>query len=147
MHVAEFLNRTNRRNRNAQIEGKVQRRLGECARDLEQRRRQLAEQLNSEQRQLDEELAELLQARLEAAQNQRIEWIQMALMRGEREEQELLQLKQQQREIENSEKHRESETKQILLETKRAQLYQIEERKELRRRAAYLDSLWQQYTK
>ncbi|EDW57179.1 putative golgin subfamily A member 6-like protein 3 [Drosophila virilis] len=147
MHVAEFLNRTNRRNRNAQIEGEVQRRLGEYAKDLEERRRQLAEQLHNEERQLDEELAELLQSRLEAAQNQRIEWIQLQLMRSERKEQQLLQLKQQQREIENSEQHRESETKQILLETKQAQLYQIEERKELRRRAAYVDSLWQQYSK
>lgn len=99
MHVAEFLNRTNRRNRNTQIEGKVQRRLGEYAKDLEERRRQLAEQLHSEERQLDEELAELLQARLEAAQNQRIEWIQLQLMRSEQEEQQLLQLKQQQREM------------------------------------------------
>ncbi|KAM8711429.1 hypothetical protein ACLKA7_000551 [Drosophila subpalustris] len=143
MHATEFLARTNRRNRNSQINFKVQQRLGECLQDLENRRRKLALLLHREERRLDEEREELLKLRVDAAQNARIEWIQMALMKKEREEEELLKQKQQQREIENSEEHRHLETKQILLDSKQAQLYQIEERRERRRRAANMDKVWQ----
>ncbi|EDW08310.1 trichohyalin [Drosophila mojavensis] len=144
MHVAEFLNRTNRRNRNTQIECHVERKLGEYAEDLDRRRHLLAHQLHSEEQQLYEELAELQQAQTDLEQNKRIEWIQMALMRDEAAERELLEQKQQQREIENSEEHRHEETRQILLATKEAQLYQIEERKERRRRAAQMEAIWHQ---
>lgn len=99
MHVTEFLNRTNRRNRNAQIDCSVECKLADYAEDLDRRRHQLARQLHSEQHQLDEELAELQKARLDLAQNQRIEWIQMSLMRDEAAEQQLLQLKKLQREM------------------------------------------------
>ncbi|XP_034479934.1 probable cyclin-dependent serine/threonine-protein kinase DDB_G0278487 [Drosophila innubila] len=143
MHVTEFLTRTNRRNVNSQINYKVQQKLEECLQDLENRRRQLAEQLQREERRLSEEIKELLKGREDAAQNERIEWIQMALIKREQEEEELIKKKQQQREIENSEEHRHMETKQILLDTKQAQLYQIEERRERRLRAAYMDKQWQ----
>ncbi|EDW02349.1 uncharacterized protein LOC6560261 [Drosophila grimshawi] len=133
MHVTEFLNRTNRRNRNYQIDCKVQQRLINYAKDLEQRRCQLAHQLHSEERMLDVEMAQLLQARVDAVQNERIEWIQMSLMNSEQAEHDLIKLKQLQREIESSEEYRHAETKHILLDTKRAQLFQIEERKQLRR--------------
>lgn len=99
MHVAEFLNRTNRRNRNTQIECSVERKLAEYAEDLDRRRQLLAHQLHCEEQQLYEELAELQQAQTDLAQNQRIEWIQMALMRDEAAERELLEQKQQQREM------------------------------------------------
>ncbi|KAL7735556.1 hypothetical protein ACLKA6_009521 [Drosophila palustris] len=143
MHVTEFLARTNRRNRDSQINFKVQQRLGECLQDLENRRRKLALLLHREERRLDEEREELLKLRVDAAQNARIEWIQMALIKNEQAEQELLKQKQQQRELENSEEHRHLETKQILLDSKQAQLYQIEERRERRRRAANMDKVWQ----
>lgn len=44
---------------------------------------------------------------------------------------------------ENSEAHRHMQTKEILLETKQAQLHQIEEKKALKRRQACVEILWQ----
>ncbi|KAH8296901.1 hypothetical protein KR044_000610 [Drosophila immigrans] len=143
MHVAEFLKRTNRRNRNSQIDCKVQQKLGECLHDLQHRRRQLAIQMQCEAQMFHEEMMELLQAQKDAAKNERIEWIQMALMKNEEADQELIKKKKLQREIEASEEHRHSETKQMLLNTKQAQLYQMEECRERRRRAAYIDKQWQ----
>jgi len=99
MHVTEFLTRTNRRNQNSQINYKVKQKLGECYQDLENRRRQLAIQLHWEERRLEEEMQDLLKARVDVAQNERIEWIQMAILKNEQEEQELLKQKHQQREM------------------------------------------------
>ncbi|KAH8370118.1 hypothetical protein KR093_002220 [Drosophila rubida] len=143
MHVAEFLKRTDRRNLNSQIDCKVQQKLGECQRHLQHRRRQLALQLQSEAQLLDEEMMELLQAHEDMEKNARIEWIQMAVLKNEEADQQLLKTKKEQREIECSEAHRHKETKDMLLNTKQAQLYQIEERRSRRRIAAYMDKQWQ----
>ncbi|KAH8396682.1 hypothetical protein KR215_002476 [Drosophila sulfurigaster] len=143
MHVVEFLRRTDRRNRNSQIDCKVQQKLGECRHDLQNRRRQLALQLQCEEQMLDVELSELLQAQEDAAKNERIEWIQMTLMKNEEADQLLIKQKKVQREIECSEEHRHMETRELLINTKQAQLYQIEESRERRRSAAYNNKQWQ----
>ncbi|KAH8407614.1 hypothetical protein KR222_008081 [Zaprionus bogoriensis] len=143
MYVNEFLQRTELRNRNAQIERRVQQQMRACVQDLEQRRLQLARQLHGEEQQQQRQLEQLQQAAADSAQNKRIEWIQLAVMQNEKADQELIEQKKLQREIENSEEQRHLETKQLLLATKQAQLYQIEELRARRRRAAYLNKQWQ----
>ncbi|XP_030388394.1 vicilin-like seed storage protein At2g18540 [Scaptodrosophila lebanonensis] len=142
MDPTEFLERTNNRNLKCQIGGMVEKRMREYTEDLDRRRMMLSQQLQMEALQWDEELALWLQAKAEEAEKQRHEWILLERMKREQAEVELLKLKQQQREIENSEAHRHRETKEILLETKYAQLQQIEERKALRRKEAQVQQLW-----
>lgn len=164
MFVHEFLNCTTRRNRNLQIDCRVQQRIKLYAQELEERRHQLACQLHWEDQQLQLELEELQQARADAVEIKRIETIQLSIMQKEKTEQELIEQTRFQREMyvkstaflidndnsysflvlsENTEDYRHMETKQILLDTKQAQLYQIEERRERRRRASYMDKQWQ----
>ncbi|XP_017146147.1 uncharacterized abhydrolase domain-containing protein DDB_G0269086 [Drosophila miranda] len=143
METIEFLNRTSRRNIKSQIGWKVAQRMREWSEDLDDRRGQLYVQLHREALQVDEEVAALLRARADEAERKRHEWIRMERLKREEAEQELLKVKQQQREIENSEAHRHMQTKQILLESKQAQLQQIEERQALRRRQACVEILWQ----
>lgn len=99
MFVHEFLNRTTRRNRNLQVDYKVQQRMKACAQELEKRRLQLASLLHCEQQQLQLELEELLQARADAEENKRIEFIQLAIMRNDKKEQELIAHTRFQREM------------------------------------------------
>lgn len=164
MFVHEFLNRTARRNLNLQIDCKVQQRIKSYVQNLEERRHQLACQLHWEEQQLQLELQELQQARADAAENKRIETIQLSIIQKEKSEKELIEQTRFQREMyvksialltdednsysffvisKNTEDYRHRETKEILLDTKQAQIYQIAERRERRRREAYVDKQWQ----
>lgn len=99
MYVHEFLNRTTRRNRNLQIDCKVQQRMKAYAQELENRRLQLACLFHCEEQQLDLELDKLLQERADAEQNKRIESIQQAIMQKNEKEQELIEYTRFQREM------------------------------------------------
>ncbi|BFG06272.1 bromodomain-containing protein [Drosophila madeirensis] len=143
METIEFLSRTSRRNLKSQIGWQVAQRMRQWSEDLDDRRMQLYVQLQNEALQVDEEVAELLRLRADEAERQRHEWIHMERLKREEAEQELLKVKQQQREIENSEAHRHMQIKQILWESKQAQLQQIEDRRALKRRQACVEILWQ----
>ncbi|XP_022225478.2 uncharacterized abhydrolase domain-containing protein DDB_G0269086 [Drosophila obscura] len=143
METIEFLNLTSRRNLKSQIGWQVAQRMRQWSEDLDNRRVQLYVQLQGDALRVDEEVAELLRARADEAERKRHEWIHMERLKREEAEQELLKVKQQQREIENSEAHRHMQTKQILLESKQAQLQQIEDRRALKRRQACVEILWQ----
>ncbi|XP_068144669.1 cilia- and flagella-associated protein 53 [Drosophila tropicalis] len=142
MNTMEFLNRTNHRNLKSQISLKVAQRMQEYAQDLESRRWALASQLHAEAIQYDEEVAQILLAQAEKAEEQRYEWIEMELLKRAEAEAELVKIKQQQRELESSESHRHMQSKQILLETKQGQLQQITERQKLRQREICVKQLW-----
>lgn len=99
MFVHEFLNRTARRNLNLQIDCKVQQRIKSYVQNLEERRHQLACQLHWEEQQLQLELHELQQARADAAENKRIETIQLSIIQKEKTEKELIEQTRFQREM------------------------------------------------
>ncbi|KAH8272934.1 hypothetical protein KR018_011538 [Drosophila ironensis] len=143
MEVMEFLSRTDRRNLKSQIDFQVARKMREWYAEVDNRRLKLSLMLQREALQEDEEIAELLLERANEAERRRIEWIQMDILKREEAEKELVKVKKQQREIENSEAHRHMQTREILLETKQAQLHQIEEKKALKRRQACIEILWQ----
>ncbi|XP_001959861.2 trichohyalin [Drosophila ananassae] len=143
MEVTEFLSRTDRRNLKSQIDFQVARKMREWYQEVDKRRFSLGMLLQTESLREDEEIAELLQARADEAERRRHEWIEMERLKREEAEKELVKVKKQQREIENSEAYRHMQTKEILLETKQAQLYQIDEKKALKRRQACVEILWQ----
>ncbi|KAH8275268.1 hypothetical protein KR026_004138 [Drosophila bipectinata] len=143
MEVSEFLSRTDRRNLKSQIDFQVARKMREWYQEVDKRRFSLSLLLQREALREDEEIAELLQERADEAERRRHEWIEMERLKREEAEKELVKVKKQQREIENSEAHRHMQTKEILLETKQAQLHQIEEKKALKRRQACVEILWQ----
>ncbi|XP_017066021.1 involucrin [Drosophila eugracilis] len=143
MDVVEFLNRTDRRNLKSQIGFQVARKMREWYEDVDNRRWNLSLLLQKEALDADEKIAEMLQEQADEADRRRHEWIEMERLKREEAEKELVKVKNQQREIENSEAHRHMLTKEILLETKQAQLHQIEEKKALKRRQACVEVLWQ----
>ncbi|XP_020799279.1 trichohyalin [Drosophila serrata] len=143
MDVTEFLNRTDRRNLKSQIDFQVAQKMREWYQDVDNRRMNLSLLLQTEALQEDEEIAEILQEQADEAERKRREWIEMERLKRDQAEKELVKVKQQQREIENSEAHCHMQTKEILLETKQAQLHQIEEKKALKRRQACVEVLWQ----
>ncbi|KAH8258502.1 hypothetical protein KR038_006954 [Drosophila bunnanda] len=143
MDVTEFLNRTERRNLKSQIDFQVAQKMREWYQDVDNRRMNLSLLLQTEALQADEEIAEMLQEQADEAERKRHEWIEMERLKRGQAEKELVKVKNQQREIENSEAHRHMQTKEILLETKQAQLHQIEEKKALKRRQACVEVLWQ----
>ncbi|KAH8401863.1 hypothetical protein KR009_008269 [Drosophila setifemur] len=163
MALMEFLSRTDRRNLKSQIGFQVARKMREWYEEVDNRRLNLSLMLQREALQEDEEIAELLQMRADEAERRRHEWIEMERLKREDAEKELVKVKKQQREMyvgdllsyspiltykispfrENSEAHRHMQTREILLETKQAQLHQIEEKKALKRRQACMEVLWQ----
>ncbi|XP_017053779.1 GRB10-interacting GYF protein 2 [Drosophila ficusphila] len=143
MEVLEFLNRTDRRNLKSQIGFQVARKMREWQEDVDRRRWSLSMLLQREALQQDEMIAELLQKQADEMDRRRREWIEMERLKREEAERELVKVKTQQREIENSEAHRHMQSKEILLESKNAQLHQIEEKKALKRRQACVEILWQ----
>ncbi|XP_016928422.2 cilia- and flagella-associated protein 53 [Drosophila suzukii] len=143
MEVVEFLTRTDRRNLKSQIGFQVAQRMREWYEDVDNRRWNLSLLLQKEALEADEKIAEMLQEQADEADRKRHEWIEMERLKREEAEKELVKVKKQQREIENSEAHRHMLTKEILLESKQAQLHQIEEKKALKRRQACVEILWQ----
>uniref|UniRef100_A0A6P4FQL7 Plectin n=1 Tax=Drosophila rhopaloa TaxID=1041015 RepID=A0A6P4FQL7_DRORH len=125
MDVVEFLSRTDRRNLKSQIGFQVARKMREWYEDVDNRRWNLSLLLQKEALQADEKIAEMLQEQADEADRRRHEWIEMERL------------------DENSEAHRHMQTKEILLESKQAQLHQIEEKKALKRRQACVEILWQ----
>ncbi|EDW89503.1 golgin subfamily A member 6-like protein 22 [Drosophila yakuba] len=143
MDVVEFLTRTDRRNLKSQIGFQVARKMRDWRADVDNRRWSLSLLLQKEALEADEQIAEMLQEQADEADRKRHEWIEMERLKREEAEMELVKVKKQQREIENSEAHRHMLTKEILLESKQAQLHQIEEKKALKRRQACVEILWQ----
>ncbi|XP_017123162.1 plectin [Drosophila elegans] len=143
MNAVEFLSRTDRRNLKSQVGFQVARKMREWYEDVDNRRWNLCLLLQNEALQADEKIAEMLQEQADEADRRRHEWIEMERLKREEAEKELVKVKMQQREIENSEAHRHMLTKEILLESKQAQLHQIQEKKDLKRRQACVEILWQ----
>ncbi|XP_016967807.1 trichohyalin [Drosophila biarmipes] len=143
MDVVEFLTRTDRRNLKSHIGFQVAQKMREWYEDVDNRRWNLSLLLQKEALEADERIAEMLQEQADEADRKRHEWIEMERLKREEAEKELVKLKKQQREIENYEAHRHMLTKEILLESKQAQLHQIEEKKALKRRQACVEILWQ----
>ncbi|XP_075165251.1 uncharacterized protein LOC142237741 [Haematobia irritans] len=120
----------------------VKQKLQEYEVDLEQRRRRLRDILEFENSQLKEELLLLVQQRVETASRERLEWINTKRMEQHRAQEELLRVKKLQRDLENCEEWRHRQTQQLLVATKEAQIYQIEENKQRRLKEKLVEQSW-----
>ncbi|XP_053965507.1 uncharacterized protein LOC128867914 [Anastrepha ludens] len=98
--------------------------------------------LESEHLTYSEELALLTKQRIEEAARKRHEWFGIQRMERELETEKFLKLKQLQREMESCEKARHLESKTLLMDSKRAQLYQIEEKEVMRQKEKKIKQMW-----
>ncbi|KAM7345485.1 uncharacterized protein ACRADG_011757 isoform 2-T2 [Cochliomyia hominivorax] len=120
----------------------VKEKLKEYEIDLEERQQKLSHILEFENMQYDEELALLLNEKLNEQYRKRLNWLNTKLIEEEDAEMELLKLKNQQRELENCEEWRHIQSKQLLLDSKKGQLYQIEEKKLRMEKEKEIDKIW-----
>ncbi|XP_013106884.2 trichohyalin isoform X1 [Stomoxys calcitrans] len=142
MEIIEFLQTTQHKNLNNFIGFKVKQKLQEYEVELEGRRQKLRNILEFENCQLNEELLMLVTQRVKTAAQQRLEWINTKRMEQHKAQEELLRVKKLQRDLENCEEWRIRQTQQLLVATKEAQLYQIEEKKQRRAREKLIEQNW-----
>ncbi|KAM7345484.1 uncharacterized protein ACRADG_011757 isoform 1-T1 [Cochliomyia hominivorax] len=142
MEIIEFLQKTEQKNIKSYIGMKVKEKLKEYEIDLEERQQKLSHILEFENMQYDEELALLLNEKLNEQYRKRLNWLNTKLIEEEDAEMELLKLKNQQRELENCEEWRHIQSKQLLLDSKKGQLYQIEEKKLRMEKEKEIDKIW-----
>ncbi|XP_054737674.1 uncharacterized protein LOC129244083 [Anastrepha obliqua] len=142
MEVIEFIEHTNLRNLKFNIKSMVQASLRRINEELEERRLMLRHMLESEHLTYSEELALLTKQRIEEAARKRHEWFGIQRMERELETEKFLKLKKLQREMESCEKARHLESKTLLLDSKRAQLYQIEEKEVMRQKEKQIKQMW-----
>ncbi|XP_019892240.2 mRNA export factor GLE1 [Musca domestica] len=144
MEVIEFLQKTDYKNLHNFIGFKVKQKLQDYKLDLQERQVRLRNILNFESLQQNEELLFLAKERVESAKQQRLDWINTKCIERQQAEEELLKLKNRQRELENCEEYRLCQSQQILVETKQAQLEQIAEKKALMSRERQIEQNWLQ---
>ncbi|XP_058983314.1 trichohyalin-like [Musca domestica] len=144
MEVIEFLQKTDYKNVQNFIGFKVKQKLQDYKLDLQERQGRLRNILNFESLQQNEELLLLAKERVESAKQQRLDWINTKCIERQQAEEELLKLKNRQRDLENCEEYRLRQSQQILVETKQAQLEQIAEKKALMSRERQIEQNWLQ---
>uniref|UniRef100_A0A1I8MZG0 Trichohyalin-plectin-homology domain-containing protein n=1 Tax=Musca domestica TaxID=7370 RepID=A0A1I8MZG0_MUSDO len=142
MEVIEFLQKTDYKNVQNFIG--VKQKLQDYKLDLQERQGRLRNILNFESLQQNEELLLLAKERVESAKQQRLDWINTKCIERQQAEEELLKLKNRQRDLENCEEYRLRQSQQILVETKQAQLEQIAEKKALMSRERQIEQNWLQ---
>uniref|UniRef100_A0A1A9WJ05 Trichohyalin-plectin-homology domain-containing protein n=1 Tax=Glossina brevipalpis TaxID=37001 RepID=A0A1A9WJ05_9MUSC len=142
MDVIEFLGKTQKKNIKNSIQGRIQEKFKDYERDLFSRQIRLRDLLEFEYMCYNEEILHRINERIKESFQKRFEWLNTQRLERERAEEELLKLKRQQRELENCEKWRHHQTKQLLLETKESQLYQIEEKKMRKKREQFIENMW-----
>ncbi|XP_037810825.1 trichohyalin [Lucilia sericata] len=142
MEIIEFLQTTEQKNIKSYIGMKVKEKLQEYEGALKERQQMLANILDFENMQYNEELILLMNAKLNEQFRKRLDWLNTKRMEEHKAEEELLKLKNQQRELENCEEWRHLQSKQLLLDTKKGQLYQIEEKKMRMQKEKEIDRKW-----
>uniref|UniRef100_A0A1B0AHS3 Trichohyalin-plectin-homology domain-containing protein n=1 Tax=Glossina pallidipes TaxID=7398 RepID=A0A1B0AHS3_GLOPL len=120
----------------------IQEKFKDYEKDLKRRQSRLRDLLEFDYIRYNEEVLWLINERVKESFQKRIEWLNTQRLERERAEVELLKLKQQQRELENCEKWRHYQTKELLLETKESQLYQIEEKKMRQEKEKLIEDMW-----
>ncbi|XP_073847067.1 uncharacterized protein [Musca autumnalis] len=142
MEVIEFLQRTDQKNLKNFIGFKVKQKLKDYELDRQERQSRLRNILEFEAMQQNEELFHLVKERVESAKRKRLEWINTKRMERQQAEEELLKLKNLQRQLENCEEWRHRQSQQLLLETKEAQMQQIAEKKSRRAKEQEIEQNW-----
>ncbi|XP_065368910.1 trichohyalin [Calliphora vicina] len=142
MEIIEFLQTTEQKNIKSYIGMKVKEKLQEYEVVLQERKQILADILEFENMQYNEELILLLNEKLNEQFRKRLDWLNTKLMEQHKAEEELLKLKNQQRELENCEEWRHMQSKHLLLDSKKGQLYQIEEKKLRMQKEKSIDKMW-----